>query len=46
MPIEELHRIAIDMTGEPQRPEYEDRIVGLIEWRDGTVIDVVRQLKV
>lgn len=46
VPIEELHRLAIDMTGEPRKPEYEDRVVALIEWRDGTVIDCVRQLKV
>jgi len=43
--IEELHEIAIDMTGEPEKPEFEDRVVALIEWRDGTVIDCVRQLK-
>jgi citrate lyase subunit alpha/citrate CoA-transferase len=43
--IEELHEIAIDMTGEPEKPEFEDRVVALIEWRDGTIIDCVRQLK-
>ena len=43
--IEELHRIAITMTGQPQKPEFEDRIVALIEFRDGTVIDTVRQLR-
>jgi len=45
-PIKELHRIAIEMTGEPKKPEFEERVVALIEWRDGTVIDAVRQLKV
>jgi citrate lyase subunit alpha/citrate CoA-transferase len=44
--IEELHDIAIGMTGQPRTPEFEDRIVALIEFRDGTVIDTVRQLKV
>jgi citrate lyase subunit alpha/citrate CoA-transferase len=44
--IEELHDIAIAMTGRPRAPEFEDRIVALIEFRDGTVIDTVRQLKV
>jgi citrate lyase subunit alpha/citrate CoA-transferase len=44
--IEELHDIAIDMTGEPEKPEFGDRVVALIEWRDGTIIDCVRQLKV
>ena len=46
MSIEELHKIAIDMTGVPEKPEFEDRVVALIEWRDGTVIDCVRQLKI
>ncbi len=46
MSIEELRKIAIDMTGEPEKPEFEDRVVALIEWRDGTIIDCVRQLKV
>lgn len=44
--IEELHEIAIGMTGTPRPPEFEDRIVALIEFRDGTVIDTVRQLRV
>ncbi len=46
MSIEELRKIAIGMTGEPEKPEFEDRVVALIEWRDGTIIDCVRQLKV
>jgi len=44
--IEELHDIAFKMTGKPREPEFEDRIVALIEFRDGTVIDTVRQLRV
>ena len=44
--IEELHEIALKMTGKPRAPEFEDRIVALIEFRDGTVIDTVRQLRV
>jgi citrate lyase subunit alpha/citrate CoA-transferase len=43
--IEELHDMAIGMTGEPRAPEFEDRIVALIEFRDGTIIDTVRQLR-
>jgi len=42
--IEELHQIAIGMTGVPEKPEFTDHIVALIEFRDGTVIDTVRQL--
>ncbi len=44
-PIEELHRIAVEMTGEPAKPVFGDRVVALVEWRDGTIIDAVRQLK-
>lgn len=44
--IEELRQFAVDLAGEPQKPEFEERIVALIEYRDGTVIDTVRQLKV
>ena len=43
--IEELRDIAYSIVGEPQKVEFEDRVVGIIEARDGTVIDVVRQIK-
>ncbi|MBN1541014.1 citrate lyase subunit alpha [candidate division KSB1 bacterium] len=43
--IEELHNRALQMTGEPEKPQFTDRVVALIEFRDGTVIDVVRQLQ-
>jgi citrate lyase subunit alpha / citrate CoA-transferase len=42
--IEELHDIAIKMTGKPEKPDFGDRIVALIEYRDGTIIDTVKQL--
>jgi citrate lyase subunit alpha/citrate CoA-transferase len=44
--VEELHAMAIGLTGKPRAPEFEDRIVALIEFRDGTVIDAVKQLAV
>ncbi|MBL7074795.1 citrate lyase subunit alpha [candidate division KSB1 bacterium] len=44
MPIEKLKKIAHDMTGTPAKPTFGDRIVALIEFRDGTVIDVVKEL--
>lgn len=34
-----------EFTGVPAKNEYLDRIVGVIEYRDGTVLDVIRQLK-
>ncbi|MDL2300987.1 citrate lyase subunit alpha [Lachnospiraceae bacterium OttesenSCG-928-D06] len=43
--IEELKDIAYRIVGEPQRVEFTDRVVGIIEGRDGTIMDVVRQVK-
>ena len=42
--IEELHQKAIKFTGIPQKARNKDNIVALIEWRDGTVIDAVREI--
>lgn len=43
--INELKEMAYAQTGVPDEPEYEDRIVTLIEFRDGSALDVVRQIK-
>ncbi len=43
--IEELRDIAYSIVGEPDPVEFGDRVVGIIESRDGTIIDVVRQIK-
>ena len=43
--IEELHEKAIGITGKPQKPKTKDNVVAVIEWRDGTVIDAVRELE-
>ena len=43
--FEELRDIAYSIVGEPQKVEFEDRVVGIIEARDGTIMDVVRQIK-
>lgn len=43
--IEALYQRSISLTGEPQPIEFTDRIVGVIRYRDGSVIDVVRQVK-
>ena len=44
-PIEELYARAIAQTGEPEPIPFLDRVVGVVRYRDGTVIDVVRQVK-
>lgn len=33
------------MTGTPEKTEYQDQIVAVVEYRDGTVIDVIKQVK-
>lgn len=43
--IEELRDTAYKIAGIPEPVEFEDRIVGIIESRDGTIMDVVRQIK-
>lgn len=43
--IEELRDIAYSIVGEPEKVQFENRIVGIIESRDGTIMDVVRQIK-
>jgi citrate lyase subunit alpha/citrate CoA-transferase len=42
--IEELRDLAYRITGRPKKPEFTDRIVALIEYRDGTLIDVLREV--
>jgi citrate lyase subunit alpha/citrate CoA-transferase len=43
--IEELRDKAYAMVGKPDPVQFGDRVVGIIESRDGTVMDVVRQVK-
>jgi citrate lyase subunit alpha/citrate CoA-transferase len=43
--IEELRDMAYAIVGEPEKVQFEDRVVGIIEARDGTIMDVVRQIK-
>ncbi|EII7450614.1 citrate lyase subunit alpha [Salmonella enterica subsp. enterica serovar Newport] len=43
--IEALYQRAISLTGVPKPIEFTDKIVGVIRYRDGSVIDVVHQVK-
>ena len=45
MTIEELRQRAVALTGEPEPLEFAERIIGIVRYRDGSVIDVVRQVK-
>ena len=44
MTIQELHDRAISITGQPKPIEFTDRVVGVVRYRDGTIIDRVRQV--
>lgn len=43
--IEELKAIADEMTGTPKDIEFEDKIVAVVQYRDGSVVDVLRKIK-
>lgn len=42
--IDELYRCAIELTGEPTPIQFKDKIVGVVRYRDGRVIDIVREV--
>ncbi len=45
--IEDLKKLAYRKAGikEQKKPDWDDEIVALVEYRDGTIIDVVRKVK-
>ena len=43
--IEYLQQLAESLTGVPKPIETTDRVVAIVEYRDGTVVDVIRQIK-
>ncbi len=43
--IKDLQEEAYSIAGEPEKPEKKERIIGVIQYRDGSVIDVVREVK-
>ncbi|MEJ2738661.1 MAG: citrate lyase subunit alpha [Dehalococcoidia bacterium] len=43
--IQELKEEAEKICGKPKKAEFEERVVAAIKWVDGTVIDVVKQVK-
>ncbi|MBB6480205.1 citrate lyase subunit alpha [Spirochaeta isovalerica] len=43
--IEELRDKAQRVAGTPEKIEFEEKVVALVEYRDGTIIDVVHQVK-
>lgn len=43
--IEQLRDTAYSIVGNPAPVQFSDRVVGIVEARDGTIIDVVRQIR-
>ncbi|KRK47722.1 citrate lyase subunit alpha [Secundilactobacillus kimchicus] len=43
--IEELRDLAYQYTGKPAPVEFDDQVVALVEYRDGTIIDTIRKPK-
>nr|WP_255309186.1 citrate lyase subunit alpha [Leminorella grimontii] len=43
--IEALYERAVALTGAPKPIEFTDRVVAVVRYRDGSVIDVVNQIK-
>ena len=43
--IEELQQKAEKIVGIPEPLQFTDRIVAYVEYRDGSILDVVRQVK-
>lgn len=44
MEIEDLKKMAEAFTGVPKPPPFGDRVIGVVEYRDGSEIDVIRDL--
>lgn len=42
--IEELRQLAEGITGKPEPIRTTDRVVAVVEYRDGTVVDVIREV--
>lgn len=43
MSIQDLQKIAYDMAGKPEPIKVSDEVVAVVEYRDGTIIDVIRK---
>jgi citrate lyase subunit alpha/citrate CoA-transferase len=46
--LKDIHDLEIEVdkiTGIPEPLQYTDKIVGVVEYRDGTVIDVIHQIR-
>ncbi len=44
-PIQELKEEAEKICGIPDKPEFAEKVIAAVKWVDGTVLDVVRQIR-
>jgi len=47
-PVKDIRQLRDEIyavTGVPKPVEFEDKVVALVEYRDGSIIDVIRQVK-
>ncbi|NTV73377.1 MAG: hypothetical protein HGA66_04135 [Holophaga sp.] len=42
--IRQFHEEITRVTGKPRPIEFEDEVVALVEYRDGSIIDVIRKV--
>jgi citrate lyase subunit alpha / citrate CoA-transferase len=48
LPIRDIHDLAKEVEkvcGKSELPEFDDKVVAVVEYRDGTVIDVIKKVK-
>lgn len=45
MKIEELKKLAEKLTGTPEKVSTSDKIVGIVEYRDGSIIDTIKEVQ-
>lgn len=43
--LESLRDKALSLTGKPEEIEYTDKVVGIVTYRDGSVLDLIYQVK-
>jgi citrate lyase subunit alpha/citrate CoA-transferase len=43
--IEELRDKAYAIVGTPEQVQFKDKVVGILEARDGSILDVIREVK-
>jgi citrate lyase subunit alpha/citrate CoA-transferase len=45
LPMKELRAMVDSLVGKPDPVEYTERIVGIVTYRDGSIIDLIHQVK-